>query len=1291
MSDDDFEDFLERVLTGLREAEERAVRVVSVNRYGRRGDSQYGRDFIGWLVDGRFAMWQAKAYAKFGVSDVRKAIAATPEPSDVNYIVLSCLASTEVRDEIAEHPGWEVLDARDLQDLLQIIPRHTRREILDDTFGPVVRRKLMESPGQDSVVTLQRFAEARRHPETLVNDLGAFVGRDETVASLVAALHDLAHTTVVLANGPAGRGKSRLVLEALQRVNAADPTRPVVCLALGHELTPAVIQDLPARPCTVFVDDAHRNVGGLAALFEYAKAVPGTQVVLTTRPSGVEAVRRSFADLDPARVHDLEVGPLTPREAKAFVADLTEGMDLEYSFTQWLRQAAINDPYLPVITVGLVRGAALEGSLKTSEGLREKLMTRYADITDEPIAGVAPDTVRRLVGVVSLLRRVEPKDRDSLDKVGRLVDLPRATLLRVLDALVDRGVVTDQDTGAWVVTPELLGDASADREAVAGRYDSGFASEVWQAFSADRFDTLFPAMAELGWRVKERHELDVVADIWNDARAFFANAEPDAVLEALQSGDALPIFDAERSLRILSDLHGRFLPSRAQGQPTRRSWSDPLGSEDVLQALAPLLGRVAKQDTALLPEVLDLLWALRRSDAREPHREPEHPARVMAEGPGDPSAQDGGALALLDAAERWLATPPAEDGVTTPLDALHSVIAKEGSRTRQTDGKSIQLQSWLLPPEAVREVRDRVRALAAAHGPGLDVRRAAAATKLLGDMLHSPRGLYGAQVPPEVVLAWADDDLESLRVLSEIAESTRSGTVRRLIRHEIEYVAESAADARVRHVARVLAVDLDNREDDDLAELLLHEWSTDLSRRGQAHPTLDEVQGEIDSELAATSEEADTARTDRIARRVEQRDVQRDALTQWAVDVLMDLPLAEALSALRVTAADVAVVKPGQTSSLWGLYQRVRSAYPDRAEALVRALDAGEPGPLDDQAAILLEAWVDTDQQALLDWASAPEQRRPETRRAIGVFLTNHDPNDLLRGWDAVRSAGLNDPDPAVQPTFLLTLHRELAQHPAKAVQSLIAAGASAWVCQRALDAASSRDGAAWGQTLSEDDGAAVLLLIDRIGWSDWTAQHAAAGIASNHPATVLTHLAGVPELWRLGHGEASHLTAAFTKQAPAVIDWLLQNAADLPHGQSRDLMGIVLGETLDPALSSELIKRAVALSADDLEQTLGSLQGVQGWPQQEPDLARALLHRARGVDRELAALEGLAHGMRPWMVSGVNGESEELTTAIVAARAAAGQETDDGLRSLFEQAVTDLTAMAERDRARHEEDEDLL
>jgi hypothetical protein len=1289
MADDDFEDFLERVLTGLRQAEDPSERVVSVNRYGRRGDPQYGRDFLGTLSDGRSAMWQAKAYKKFEVTDVRKAIKATPKPSDINRIVLSCVASTAVRDEIAQHPGWEVVDARDLHDQLQLVPLHRRREILDDTWGPVIRRKLMASPGQDSIVTLGHFAEARRHPETLVNDCRPFVGREETLTALLAALSNSDTTTVILANGPAGRGKSRLVIEALQLAQAESPARPIVCLAPGHDITPAVIQDLTAQPCTVFVDDAHRQVDGLTALLTYANAKPGTQIVLTTRPSGAAAVRRALVDLDASRVHDLELGQLTNREAKALVAALTEGMDLEYGWTLWLRQMALDSPYLPVITIGLLRSAGLDGSLKTSQGLRANVLARYSDVTDEPIDGVAPDVVRRLVGVLSLLRRVEAEDQHTLVKVGELVGLPRAALLRLLESLVDRGVLTDPNAGAWVVTPELLGDASADAEAVAGRFDSGFATEVWHAFKVNRFKTLFPALAELGWRVREQRALDVVEEIWSDAHETLVSADPDAVLSALERADALPIFDPKRSLRLLAELQARFLPSRAQRPVGSRDWSAPARPEDVLQALAPLLGQVVEANQALLPEVLDLLWALRRSDARETHQHPTHPARVIAEGPGDPSASVTAALGLVDAVERWLSEPPNAMDVTTPLFALGSVIAKEASRTRQTSGKEIQLQSWLVTADSVRRLRDRVRHVLGQQGPGSDLRRASAAVKLLGDMLHSPRGMYGAHIPRETVLSWADDDLDTLRALADIGAATASATIRRLLRHEIDYAAESAADPRVRHAARALAIDLDNREDDDLAELLLHEWSTDLSRRGELTPSLADMQREVESELQADEEAAEARRNDRITRRIEQRDSQQATLTQRIVDDLIDLPPVEVLAVLRTAAQEVAVINPARMTSLWGIYQRIRRTHPDKAEPLLRALDSGAACPLDDQAAILIEAWADTDQQSLLEWVTPLQGRRPAIRHALGVFLTSRGKEQLGPEWHEVAAAGLTDEDPTVRDSFLLTLHHQLARTPEQAVNVLLAANASSWVCERALDAASERDGTKWGLSLSAKDGSAVLRLIDRIGWNDWTAQHVAAGIATNHPVLVLQHLTGRAQLWRLGYG--NHLVQAFTQQAPAVIEWLLDKVASLSWDQRRDVATVVLGKRLAPEMVNAFLARTPAFSADELSRALQVLGGVGAWPQRAPDLARALLGRARELGCEPTLLEGLAASTGLWSYSGMNGESEDLNRAIEDATAAAKQETDVALRGLLERAAADLKAGAEHDRARYREDEDNL
>lgn len=554
MSDDDFEDLFERLLNGLRQAEEPAVRVVTFNRYGRRGDPQYGRDFVGELADGRSAMWQAKAYEKFTAGDVKAAIKATPTPLDINTIVLSCLASTAVREEIAKHLSWAVMDGRDLHDQLQLVPLHRRREILDNTWGPTRRRQLMASPGQDLVVTIDRFAEARLAPDALLNDCGEFVGREDALESLATALRTPEAISVIVVVGPAGRGKSRLVIEALRSAQDAAPTRPVVCVAPGHRLTPDVIGDLPARPCIVLLDDAHRDLSELPALLAYAAAEPGRQLVLVARPSGEAPLRRDLAHLAPSRVHDVSVAQLTMKEAKGLVTSLTDGMDLDYSWTSWLGQQAQEAPHVAVITVQLLRSAALDGSLKTSDLLRSSVMAKYADITHEPIDGVQPDVVRRVVALLSLLRPVQPEDASVIEKICQFVCLSRPALLRLFDSLVDRGVLTDPDSGAWVVVPEILGDASADVEAVAGGYDSGFAADVWNAFKHERFNTLYPALAELGWRVKDRDDLDTVDAIWRDAHETLKKAAPDVVLAALEKADALPVFDPQRALDLFTDL-----------------------------------------------------------------------------------------------------------------------------------------------------------------------------------------------------------------------------------------------------------------------------------------------------------------------------------------------------------------------------------------------------------------------------------------------------------------------------------------------------------------------------------------------------------------------------------------------------------------------------------------------------------------------------------------------------------------------------------------------------------------
>ena len=131
------------------------MRAIRADRYGRRGDKQDGIDFDGELSDERTADWQCKRYKTFAPADVRTAVKKNTHVADVHYLVLSCEASSDVRDEIDEHPGWVLLDKRALGRLVEDLPRHKQREVLDKSFGPIARRRLMSSPGQDALPLTQ--------------------------------------------------------------------------------------------------------------------------------------------------------------------------------------------------------------------------------------------------------------------------------------------------------------------------------------------------------------------------------------------------------------------------------------------------------------------------------------------------------------------------------------------------------------------------------------------------------------------------------------------------------------------------------------------------------------------------------------------------------------------------------------------------------------------------------------------------------------------------------------------------------------------------------------------------------------------------------------------------------------------------------------------------------------------------------------------------------------------------------------------------------------------------------
>jgi hypothetical protein len=162
LTPNNFEDFTERLLSAHRFCAEPLRRVTRVERWGRRGDKQDGIDFEGDFSDGKSAAWQCKRYDKLTVSDVRDAVNACTFTADEFYLVYSGEASRDVRDEIAKHPYWQLLDQRGLGRLLDDLPLHKGRDVVDATWGAQKRKLLLEMPGEDAFLSLDTFVADRQ-------------------------------------------------------------------------------------------------------------------------------------------------------------------------------------------------------------------------------------------------------------------------------------------------------------------------------------------------------------------------------------------------------------------------------------------------------------------------------------------------------------------------------------------------------------------------------------------------------------------------------------------------------------------------------------------------------------------------------------------------------------------------------------------------------------------------------------------------------------------------------------------------------------------------------------------------------------------------------------------------------------------------------------------------------------------------------------------------------------------------------------------------------------------------
>jgi len=1071
------------------------------------------------------------------------------------------------------------------------------------------------------------FVDLRQHlvpylkPHAVFHHRASLTGRERLLDLLLEFLTvEPDRSRVVLVAGPGGQGKSRLVVEALRRVEQREPLVLVRVFQERRSLDDAAVAELPRSGAVILIEDAHRHADELAPLLDHAHRVPGTVVVLTIRGSSSAVIEAAVAQAGFAgsEVADLRVDPLSTGAAQALVDELIkDGPEFRAEFVEYLAQEARDCPLIPILAVGMAREKALSpGLFVLDQNFREQVLRAYAlEVAGTVPGGIDPAVVTAVGAVVSAVAPFPIGDQDLLAAVARFVEMSVDHFVWILQVLIQAGLIVAPN-GRARVFPDIVADEMLARAVALEGQDSGYAGRLWTALGATSASArLVTNLAELSWRLVRTGGPDIFAPVWPRVVAGVDLNDVDELDGAVGDLAILADLQPHRLFGLLRDV----LATAEAAQDSREigvasSASDAsVVMRRAVDRLVGLLARCALADHALLPMTLDELWSLAARDSQPWRRTENHPAHViqakLASFASEITLED--AAVIVDRVEAWLDEP---DAPQTPVIALEGLMAKSGLRTGWLRN-GVSLTPFAVAVEQVGDLRERIRRVLIREAQGADVRRAADAVRLLGAALDPPDSFGRSTWSLEVVLAWENDDVATLTALSEVAHTTTEPVVRRLVRQKVAWHARSAESQAVRDGALSLATDLDQREDDDLAEALLGGYELNLSsRRGLPMP--------------AGGAPRATAGTDTPSGDVVQRN--RDLLYERAVVALWrDRDPAEIVNLLDQSVRTVRLVTEtgsaaGATTLLLRLARQRPGQMPDLLDAAVRLPE----GPLDDYLHLLLDAWARHDLDTFCPAAASLSRGRPGIRRALARgFRTGSwallDPRlaDLQRET-------LRHTDDPVERSLLLGALGPLIRADPGSVRALLgdvpedgSPGLAAGLAEASNDEPEN-----WIASLDHAQVQAVLELTQLAGWGERPVQLIVAAIARRQPRAVLDALTAIARGNRWVP-DVEGLSEALDEHPDSIATWL----ADLltmelgPPLQRAELLEAAFGPALTTGAARAVGELVVTLRPEPLQRLLGGLRHCDELVVSHPTLIAVLVERIESIPHAATRREARA------------------------------------------------------------------
>ena len=839
-----------------------------VQRFGGRGDKQYGVDVI-VRRDGRVvATFQCKRHERFGPEDVSQAVAAVTIEAGEHFLMLSRpTATSRARTAIGQHPRWVLRDGDAISRIVRMeIPRDAAVRLVD-TYFPGWREDFLGVASPSPWLTPDEFFRPFSGEQLFTHDW-QLVGRQDVLTAIIEMVVASNDNLGVLV-GRGGAGKTRL-LRAVADGVAAHESFNVRFLATSGHVRAEDFELLPPSPLLVVVDDAHHRSDIADLLSGISRNRPDATVLLSVRPYGSNILADSARQLGvyASALPRWELTDLSLQEAEALVREVL-GSDANALVVRRLASLAPDCPLIPVLGAGLHKRGRLDLTrLESDQLLREEILGRFRDaVIGNPATGDV-ELRRALTDALAILQPVRLDQPDFRDALESFTGVPFDRLMPHLRTLEQSGVLLRRGQSIRIV-PDMLGDVILAQASIddASGVSTGYVERARLAARGDALRNLFVNASRLRRQSDQngRSGFSPIDALWNALGEEFRAADIGGRLSLLELVKKVSYYQPERALAIARWAIDN--PTDAVDNvdsPLARLYRPTYAN--VLHELGPVV-KYCAYTVEHLRNSMDILWELAQVDERPPNQHPEHPLRVLTElAQWESTKPPQFNEAVLSAAERWFD----EDGSTrSPFDVIDALLATEGS-DHYSDGRAISFRPYALNVDVVRAVRSRVVALALAQARHRDVKRAVRAVKTIGNSLHYPLGMFGRTVGESERAVWTPVFVDTINQLCEVAQDPcLDPIVCVAIREAVDWHAMHAT-GDTRASARDVIARLPQSTEHRLALLLYDAWG----HLGNEHPeNYEDAERKRDAHRQAVAEMAadlsDVEIIDMLRRRIE--------------------------------------------------------------------------------------------------------------------------------------------------------------------------------------------------------------------------------------------------------------------------------------------------------------------------------------------------------------------------------------------------------------------------------------